>query len=319
MCYKVWSMEQHRDAPAVVIAALAFLSGISVGQSTPPGSPLSKSPSVTISFFVEDGHGNASAKSVAPADLSVLDKEKHQQTILSMRTAKDLPLRIGVLIDSSGSAGHSDLYGPAVQAAFDFLKQEMSGPDDKGFLVQFTDIAAATEFFTKDEISKLQVSLVTRGGTALYDAVNGACRERMKPDPVQPARRVLLILSDGEDNSSRITRNQAIAVAQAMNTVLFALNTGTFIENSKGRKVLEQMTDQTGGRLFDSMRTKDLPKIFASLGNLLDNMQSVTFVPSDPAQPREFRPIELKIATDSKLKIHAAKAYYGTDSTPPAP
>jgi len=88
-------MEQHRDAPAVVIAALAFLSGISVGQSTTPGSPLSKSPSVTISFFVEDGHGNASAKSVAPADLSVLDKEKHQQTILSMRTAKDLPLRIG--------------------------------------------------------------------------------------------------------------------------------------------------------------------------------------------------------------------------------
>jgi hypothetical protein len=79
------------------------------------------------------------------------------------------------------------------------------------------------------------------------------------------------------------------------------------------------MTDQTVGRFFESMGTKDLPKIFANLGNLLDNMQSVTFVPLEPAQPREFRPIELKVATDGKLKIHAPKGYYGADSTPSAP
>jgi hypothetical protein len=233
-------MEQRRNTLAVVVAILALFGSISNGQSIPASSRPLETPSVTIPFFVEDGHGNAATKRVAPLDLSALDKEKHQQTILDIRTAKDLPLRIGVLIDNSGSAGHSDLYDPAVRAAFDFLKQELSGPADKGFLMQFADMAAATEFLTKDQISKLQVSLVTRGGTALYDAVNGACRERMKPDTVRPARRALLILSDGEDNASRITRNQAIAVAEAMNTVIFALNTGGRIDNDRGRKRLSK-------------------------------------------------------------------------------
>lgn len=297
---------------------MVFLCSISAGQAGPTSSLSANFPSITMPFMAEDAHGKTTGTVTSP-DLLVLDKQKHQQTILSVRTAKDLPLRLGVLIDTSGSARDSDLYAPAIKATFDFLKQALSGSNDKAFLMQFEDEAEATKFVSKDEISNLKVNLVTRGGTALYDAVVSACMGRMKSDPVQPARRALLILSDGDDNVSRMTRNQAIAAAQQTGTMIFAINTRELINNEKGRKNLERIAGPTGGLVGQAIGRNALQDVFAVLGSMLDNMQSVTFVPSEPTRKGEFRPIELKIATNGKLKVRAPDGYYGTESTPPAP
>jgi VWFA-related protein len=297
---------------ASLLAALTIaFSGTAWAQSSPTESTPPKPASVSLPFFVVDGHGNPSS-GFTKEGLSILDHSRHALSIETVYAAKDMPLRIGILIDVSRSAAHSDVYGPGVQAALRFLKDVMSGTDDKAFVVMFDATPEATGFMTRDQISTLKVNLPSGGGTALYDAIYIECTQLMRPDPTQPSRRALLILSDGDDNLSHVTRDKAIAAAQQAGTVIFAIDTGGYIDNPKGRRVLEQMAEQTGGRLFDSMRRKDLPKAFASLGGLLDNMHNATFVPSEPAQSREYRPVEWKIASDSKLNVRAPKGYYGT-------
>jgi Ca-activated chloride channel family protein len=272
---------------------------------------------VSLPFFVVDGHGNPS-KGVAKEDISILDRTKHALSIETVYAAKDMPLRIGILIDVSRSAAHSDIYGPGVQATLEFLKNALSGADDKAFLVMFDATPVGTGFMTRDQIADLKVNLPSGGGTALYDAIYVECTQRMKLDPTQPSRRVLLILSDGDDNLSHVTRDRATAAAQQARTVIFAIDTGGY-GSPKGRKVLEQITEQTGGRVFDSMGRKDLSKAFASLGSLLGNMQTIRFIPSESAPREEYRNIELKIATDNKLKVRAPKGYYGSGSESPVP
>ena len=141
----------------------------------------------------------------------------------------------------------------------------------------------------------------------MFDAVYVACKKRMEADPTQPARRVLVILSDGEDNMSHVTRDKAIAAAQKAKTVVFAvggdLDTGG----------LYWVADRTGGHAFISPSRKDLPKVFSSIREQIENMYAVTFVPADAGKPGQYHSIELKATSDKKLKLRAQKGYYISD------
>ena len=127
-----------------------------------------------------------------------------------------------MLIDTSNSVAHSSLYAPAVQGVTDFLNESLTGPQDKAFFVSFSALPYGTRFLTRAEVTSLKLNFSTGGGTALYDALQRACLERMKSDPAPPARRVLLVLSDGDDNLSHVDRNAAIAAAQGAGAVVFA-------------------------------------------------------------------------------------------------
>ena len=269
----------------------------------------SKLPSVTVPFFVLDGHGVPSS-GFAKADLSVLDSNKREQWIEAIHLSKEMPLRLGALIDTSNSVAHNFAYAAAVQAVADFLKQILTNPEDRAFLVSFSALPQGTRFLTRDEVLSLKLDPPSGGGTALYDAVTLACMDRMKPDPAQPARRVLLLLSDGEDNLSHVNRSVAIAAAQATGTVVFALDPGGFTAHEAGKKTLEAITQETGGRVFSFGSSKDITKALAGLKEQIETIYGVTFAPSELATPGKPHAIELKDMTDGKLKIRAPKAYF---------
>ena len=210
-------------------------------------------------------------------------------------------------IDTSNSQGSSGLYAPGVRAASDFLSQVLSGPDDKVFIVSFASVPNGTSFMNRDELMKFKVNLSPGGGTALYDAINLACAQRMKADLTQPARRVLVILSDGDDNMSPVTRGGTIAAAQGAGTVIFTISTG---KQPQGDKVLERFASETGGYTFSDLSAKDMPKVFANIKAKIEQMYSVTYLPPESGTPGQFRPIELKITSDKKWKVHAPKGYY---------
>jgi len=193
---------------------------------------------VNIPFFAEEGHGKL-RKGITLADLSILDDGKPPQSVVAIQTANELPLRLGVLIDTSNSQRASRLYRPGVAAINDLLSRALNGPEDKVFIVNFSSTVQATGFMGKDELLKFNTNANPGGATAFFDAVYFACKDRMEADATQPARRVLVVLSDGGDNLSHVNHDEAITAALRAGAVIFVVSTGeqgVDLDNSRLRK-----------------------------------------------------------------------------------
>lgn len=288
------------------------LFAVATGAQAGPESPGAKGQAtVSMPFFVEDGHGEA-ISGINPSDLVITDGGKPPQSVLRVRAAKDLPLRMGVLIDTSESQGGSNLYWPAVKAASDLMKQVINSADDRVFVVTFAVTAKGTQFMNRDQMAKFNINLALGGGTALYDAVHLACVERMKNDPTRAARRVLIVLSDGDDNLSHVTLAKTIADLHEAETVVFAISTNPAVTGleTRGDLAMEMLASETGGSIFYNLSPKDLPKVFTKIQAQMNAMDSVTYIPSEPGKAGDFRRVEMKSATDKKHKVHAPKGYY---------
>ncbi len=272
----------------------------------------SQPPTVSVPFLAEDGHGHPIA-TITQADLSILDNKKPPQSIVAIRTAKEVPLRLGVLIDTSNSERFSALYRPGLHAASDFLQQVLNAPDDRVFIESFDNAPNASGFMTRDALLKFRTSLNPGGATALFDAVYFACNDRMIGDPIHPARRVLVILGDGGDNLSNVDQEKAIAAAQKAGTVIFAVSTSENERDDLGSRTLEQFADETGGHAFLHLSPRDIPGVFSTIREQIENMYVVVYVPSDFGHPGQYRSIELKAISNKKLKLHAPKGYYVVD------
>lgn len=181
---------------ALLAVPLCIAAAQAPQQEVPP-----KDKTVTVPFFAVDGHGNPTRASTQ-IDLSVLDNKIPPHSVVAIQAAKELPLRLGVLIDTSNSEKQSGLYQPGVQATSDLVSQILETAEDRVFVVNVAAIPDVSGFMSRDEFLKFKTDLTPGGGTALFDAVYVACKERMQADPTQPARRVLVILSDGRDNMS---------------------------------------------------------------------------------------------------------------------
>jgi Ca-activated chloride channel family protein len=295
---------------AVVVSSfLVVFAGIIAAQASPSRSLEDRETlSVTMPFVADNGHGK-SITGISSSDLSLFDDKQPVQRILALRGAKEMPLRLGLLIDTSNSQGSSRLYAPGVKAAVDFLNQLLSGPDSKGFIMTFDTVPHGTDFMNKDELMQAKVNLRPGGAGAIYDALNLACTERMRSDSLQIARRVLVLLSDGDDNMSHMTRSEAIAAAQNAGTVIFTVSIGPY---QKGDKVLEMIASETGGIAYSGLNDTDMPKVFANIKTEIEQMYSVTYVPPESGKAGQFRSVELKITSDKKAKVHAPKGYYAS-------
>jgi VWFA-related protein len=238
---------------------------------------------------------------------------------VEVRTAKELPLRLGILLDTSNSEKTSRIYRPGLTAILDLVGQVLSGPDDKVFFLTFDTTVRATGFMSRDEFSRFTTNATPGGATALYDAVYFACKDRIKVDPAEPARRVLVILSDGGDNLSHVDHEKAIAAAQEVGAAIFALSTGEGLfstpEERRGDRTPRQFGDETGGRAFLDLSPGVIPKVFHSIQEQIDNMYVVTYVEQANGKQGKRR-IELTPVSDKKLKLRAPKAFYAVASTP---
>jgi Ca-activated chloride channel homolog len=293
------------------LALVSVPSLIAVAQVPQRELPLKEQRStVTVPFFAVDGHGNPIG-AIGQIDVSVLDNKIPPKSVVSTQSARELPLRLGVLIDTSNSERRNDLYQPGVQATLGLLSQVMGAPGDRAFLVNVATTPNGTGLMDREEILRLKFDLTPGGATALFDAINFACKERLQADP-QPARRVLVILSDGGDNQSHVSQNEAIAAAQKAGTVIFAVSTSENPNGNLDSGRLEQFADKTGGHAFLHLSRKDLPKVFSSIREQIENMYAVTFVPADFGKPGQYHPIELKMTSDKKVKLRAPKGYYAT-------
>ncbi len=327
-----WAGNELHELVAGLLAAVVFTAGLpALAQSPyvaassmalPEASPTTGSdPSdsiltikkrvseVNVLFIATDHHGKF-VRNLNQGDFSILDDHKPPQAIVNFRRETDLPLELGLLVDTSGSV-HSR-FDFEQEAAVSFLQHTLRANFDKAFVMGFSSHSQVTQEFT-DNVQLLETgvrSLRNGGGTAMYDAIYRACREKLsKERSDHPVRRAIIVVSDGEDNQSEVTKAMALEMAQRAEVIIYAISTDDSGLILRGDKALQQIADATGGRAFFPFKMKDIKNSFAAIEDELRSQYVVSYKPADFDADGRYRSIEIT-ALKKDLQVRARKGYY---------
>ena len=233
------------------------------------------------------------------------------QSIQYFSRETDLALRIGLLIDTSNSI--RDRMHFEQQAATDFLSDTIRRGKDSAFVVGFDAESKIAQDYT-DNVEKLAAAihgLQAGGVTSLYDAIFYACKEKLLffPPPEPYLRRMIIVVSDGEDNRSEHTREEALAMAQRAEVTIFAISTNRSGAEHKGDKVLKRLAEETGGRAFFPFEANDLAENFREIGRDLRTQFLLSYTSTNTAKDGTFRAISIS-AADKSLHVRAKSGYF---------
>jgi Ca-activated chloride channel family protein len=264
---------------------------------------------VNVLFIATDKHGKF-VRNLNQTDFSFLDDHKPVESIVAFRRETDLPLKMGLLVDVSGSV--RTRFDFEQDAATGFLQHTIRSGFDKAFVMGFNGHQQLAQDFTDNalQLSKSVSTLRDGGGTALYDAIYHACHDKLlKEQSDRPVRKALIVLSDGDDNQSEYTQAQAIEMAQRAEVIIFAISTDDSGLILRGDKTLERLADATGGRAFFPFKMKDIKNSFAAIEDELRSQYVVSYHPANFDADGRYRSIEIS-ANKKDLQVRARKGYY---------
>src|SRR5271167_366598 len=279
-------------------------------------------------------------------DFQIFD-EKFPQDIRYFSKQSDLPLRIGMLVDTSNSI--RDRIKFEQDASINFLFSVLRRGRDEAFVMTFDDEPQVVQAFTSDAGLLRDQIMQTRagGGTAIYDAIYQACQNELSHPPRPPGdqpdvvRRVMILISDGDDNLSTHTRGEAIEMAQRTSVVIYTISTSTqWIQLSQtdpdklanrkthlteGDKILQDLADETGGRAFFPYHVDDLDQSFQDIGDELRNQYSIAYMPTNYVLDGRYHKIRIEVPDHKGYQVRARRGYFAKANanvpvtpTPPA-
>jgi VWFA-related protein len=242
-------------------------------------------------------------------NFGLLDDGRPPERIIRFVQQTNLPLRVGIMIDTSSSIRQRFSYEQ--QAAIDFLLQVMH-PVDRAFVEGFdvqTDIEQ--DFTNRIDLLDSGISrLRPGGGTALYDSLYKTCRDQMLTlQQTADVRKAMVLVSDGDDDYSRATEDDAIKMCQRAETIVYTISTNTGPSRDKGDDVLLRISDATGGRAFFPKRMEDVSEGFLNIEAELRSQYSLVYVPANFKQDGSFRTIYLQ-SLDPRYVVRAKKGYF---------
>jgi len=258
--------------------------------------------------------------------------DKSPQSIRYFSKQTDLPLRIGLLMDTSNSI--RDRLKFEQDAATSFLFSVIRRTKDQAFVMTFDDQPNVLQTFT-DDAGRLRDEIVnTRagGGTAVYDAIYEACAKELSHPPRPPGdqpdvvRRVMILISDGDDNLSNHTRAEAIEMAQRTSVVIYTISTSTqWIQLSQtdpskladrkthlteGDQILRDLAEETGGRAFFPYHVDDLDQSFQDIGDELRNQYSIAYNPTNGTLDGRYHKIRIEVPDHKGYQVRARRGYF---------
>ncbi len=265
---------------------------------------------VNVVFTVTDKRGKF-INDLKQSDFQVIDDSKPAQSIRSFRSETNLPLRVGLLVDASNSI--RDRFKFEQEAAIEFLNQIIRPKYDQAFVIGFDTTPEVTQNFTDntEALSKGVRMLRPGGGTALYDAVYYACRDEImaKDKGNVETRRAIILLSDGDDNQSRVSREEAVEMAQKAEVIIYTISTNTSGMSLKGDKVLDHFAEETGGRAFRPFKIQDVSDAFSQIQEELRSQYAVSYKPAELQPNGKYHSIAI-LADNKKYKVRSRKGYY---------
>ena len=264
------------------------------------------SPRVTVPLIAFGPHHQPTNISVQSL---VITDQKVPITEADVVVGTDLPLELGLLIDTSNSRRSSNL-SDTLQAINQLVSETVRGADDRVFLVTFDTTPHMTQWLNKDQVQKTSVQVGVGGGTALYDSLAIVCQQRFGPRvSTKPTKRVLILISDGDDNQSHKTRGDALSEALKSGAVIFTVNPSLTGVYSNGDKIMAYLAEQTGGESFDGVGMQEIPRVFAKVRDLMNAMYYLSYPP--PSTSKDVvHEVEVKPAPGKKLKLAYARKYF---------
>lgn len=309
-----------------------------VPSTAPKQEPAQKSDEKLISvvnlvdvLFTVLNRRNKLVPELEKADFKIWD-DKTPQEIRYFSKQTDLPLRIGMLLDTSNSI--RDRIKFEQDASINFLYSVLRRNKDEAFVMTFDDEPQIVQAFTSDTGALRDQIARTRagGGTAIYDAIYDACVKELSHPPRPPGdqpdvvRRVMILISDGEDNLSTHTRADAIEMAQRTSVVIYTISTSTqWVSLSQtdpnktgdrkyhltdGDKILQELAEETGGRAFFPYHVDDLDQSFQDIGDELRNQYSIAYLPTNYVLDGRYHKIRIEVPDHKGYQVRARRGYF---------
>jgi VWFA-related protein len=236
---------------------------------------------------------------------------------LSVFKQEDVPVSFGIVVDNSGSM--RDKRPQVNAAALTFVKT--SNPADEGFVVNFNDdYYLDTEHDFTNDLDEMKTALEridARGSTALYDAVIGSLDHLKKG---KQDKKVILVVTDGEDNASRHSLENTVEQAQRNNALIYAV--GVFSDDDikhnrramkKARGALSELANATGGLAFFPEDANDTEAICTQIAHDIRNQYTLAYYPTNSARDGSFRTVQVQVIPPrgaSKLTVRTRTGYY---------
>lgn len=272
---------------------------------------------VSILFAVTD-HGKA-VRDLSSSDLQVRDNSQLPGAIVGFRNESQLPLRLGLVIDTSDSIGSRFSFEQS--AAAEFLKQTVTGKDDLAFVVGVNNSVLMVQDFTADPALTVRAvnQLAPGGGTALWDAVSFTANKLAAHQETQPVARVLVVVSDGEDNSSSLSLREAISAAQRSDVAVYTVSTREGMKEASdelvGDHALRALSELTGGIALMPGSVRTLKNSLTELQEVIHGRYLVAYKPASFQSDGRYHAVNIEAQKDGhKLRVFARKGYYASDS-----
>jgi VWFA-related protein len=265
---------------------------------------------VNLIFTVTDKHGQY-IPNLQQSDFALLDDHKAPAKVNSFHRQINLPVRVGLLIDTSTSIRSRFQFEQ--QSATEFLLEILKARSDRAFVMGFDVTPTVTQDWTNN-VDALETGVNRMrpgGGTALFDAVYTACRDKLLDVSrgQEPVRKAMVLISDGEDNQSRVYLDEAIKECQRAETIIYAISTNWTPSRGKGDQSLTQMAVDTGGQVFFPPSAEEMSNSFHGIEEELRSQYALTYTPADFKEDGSFRPIYL-YCNDRRYQVRTRKGYF---------
>ena len=278
-----------------------------------------------VNVFFVVSQGSQFIRDLSKNEVTVRDDNKPPAAMVGFGTEKELPLRIALLIDTSDSLNSRFRFEQ--EAASAFLRQALSRIDDQALVMGFSDDQKLIQNFAHDPdlLAHGVEQLKLGGGTALYDAVKSSCQKLLQHQEQDTVARVLVILSDGQNNEGTMHLEDAIAVAQGTEVTVYTISTHPPVilgdeddpASVEGNKNLRRLAEQTGGRALLPRTPKEITKAFEKIVEELRSRYAVSYRPADFSDNGRYRPITIEARrAGRKLHVRARKGYYARSFWP---
>ena len=267
-------------------------------------------------FFAVSNHGHA-VNDLQPSDIHIRDNNKPPKKVLQFTSQSKLPLRLALVVDTSGSV--RDRFSFEKRAAAKFVEKILNSTSDLGYVAGFGVETTVTQDFSSDsgELRKGIEKLTNGGGTALFDAVSSACWKLAAYPESERVARVLVVLSDGNDNSSHTSLKRSIRVAEETGATIYTISTSSG-DKTVADKVLELLAERSGGEAMFPGYIRNLDSTFDRLRDVIRNRYFVAYRPADFQPNGSYRTISVIADKDGKrLQVRTRKGYHARLETSP--
>lgn len=276
---------------------------------------------VPLMVSVADNKGKA-ITNLKKEDFKVYEDDQ-LQSVRGFTKDTDLPLSIALLVDASGSIVDKLKFEQA--AATDFFFNTIKRKKDRAIVISFDSIASIMSDFTTDgftdepeRLADAVKRIQAGGGTAVYDAVYAATKSKLALEQGE-RRRLIILISDGEDTASRFSLTEALEMAQRNNVTVYAISTNKTSdtrsrEKVKGDEVIQQMVDETGGKAYFPLKVDDLASDFQKIGDELRSQYVLSYAPTNPVLDGSYRKVKVEMV-DKKYKARTRQGYFAVKNT----